>query len=1570
VNSYSTTLWKRESIVHLMALTCLYLPALSLAQTPPVYVISTVAGNGIQGYSGDGGAATSAEFNGPYDVKLDSSGNFYISDSGNFRVRKVSGGTISTIAGNGTQGYSGNGGPATSAELNSPAGLAFNSSGNLYIADFGNYVVWKIAGGTITVVAGNNGDGAGFAGDLGPATGAQLSNPSGVVLDAAGNLYISDPGNNDVREVCSNTCPAWSGTSGEINTYAGNFNAGPGYSGDGGQATLAQLQNPNGLAVDSAGNLYIADSDNQVIRKVTAATGVITTVAGNGSAGYSGDGGPATEASLSEPLGIAVDSNGYLYIADTDNCVIRVVEPNGIITTIAGNAQLGCGYTGDNGLAQAAQLNYPSGVAVSGSKVYIADGGNQVIRLLDTLGSNLLITTTSPLPTGKVNVAYSQTLSAIGGTAPYTWTVTSGALPAGLSLNTSTGVISGTSTTTGTTNFTIQIVDSSQPPLTITKVFTLAFSGPLTIITTTVPSGAVNVAYPSTTLQVSGGTFPYTWAVVAGNLPAGLSLNTYAGVISGSPTTAGPFTFTVEVSDSSAPTPQTATQPYSGTIVTGFTITTATVPSGTVNVPYPTTTLQASGGISPYTWSIVASALPAGLSLNSSTGIISGIPTTAGPFSFTAEVTDSSAPMPRTATQLYTGTIASALAVTTSSLPNGVVNVAYPSTTLQAQGGTPPYAWSVSAGALPAGLSLNSSSGVLSGTPTAAGTFTVTITVTDSTVSTALTAMHQYTAKISLGSSLTVFPTSLTFTYSQGASNPPLTESIGVFSSPANLGFTAVASTNGGGSWLSIPTSFGQSTPAPAAIPVSVNPGSLAANTYTGQVTIAAPGATPPSTTTVNVTLVVIAPPSPILSISSSTQSFALVQGSSTAAGQVTVSNAGGGTLAFTAQAVSDVGNWLNLTGTGAGTATPSAPAAVAFTVNPAGLNPAIYTGQITVTELVSGTQALMTVRLAISQPQTEAMALSQTGLTFTAIVNGPPAAAQSFAVINQGQGSMAWTTVAQTIPNTPAWLQATPGGSSAPGSPQAVMVSVDPTGLSAGQYYGSVNVSTSGATNTPQSVSVLLNVVPAANLEVSSTGVVLTGAAGNTTAASQNVTLVNPGGTPMSYETALFTQEGTNWLTVSPSNGMLSQTGTLVIGANLAALAVGAHFGTVQVFSAGAVQTIAVVLVVTGPSGAGTTSSGRSHPRGATTATCTAIGLVAVLQTLESSQVVVASQAQPVQSEIVDSCGNPVMAANGGSAQVTFSSQDPPVSLTDTGNGIWQGTWVPGVAGGQVSVNVSAQTGGLTSTPLPGASQVQVQVLPAPASAAAVPGAIANAASFNSQGVVAPGSYVSIFGQGLADGVLNATQTPLPGNLNNTQLFLGNLPLPLSYVSPTQVNALIPQKLNVNTGYLLTIQRDNTLSSPVPVTITELQPGIFTTTGTGSGQGAVLIHGPEVLAGPAGGPVPNERPVQPGEYLEIYCTGLGLAQASDGTQLVDGAEAPASGNPLYQTVATTSVTIGGINAPVLFSGLAPGFVALSQVNVQVPQNAPMGDAVNIVVTVTNKDTPPVSSPPVTIAVK
>jgi uncharacterized protein (TIGR03437 family) len=346
------------------------------AQSPLAYTISTVAGqSGVATFGGDGGKATSAGIGGPFAVAVDSSGNFYISDQFNNRVRKVdTSGNISTVAGNGTAGFSGDGGSATSAELNSPAGVALDSSGNLYIADSGNFVVRKVAGSTISTVAGNNGSGAGYAGDGAAATSAQLNNPAHLAFDAAGNLYIADPGNNVVRKV---------NTSGTISTVAGIFSGGAGYTGDGGQATQALLANPEGVAVDHAGNLYIADTRNNVIRKVDT-KGVITTVAGNGALnpGFTGDGGPATQASLNGPKGVAVDAAGNLFIADSFNSAIRVVLPNGIITTIAGNPAKGAGFSGDGGPATSAQLFFPSGVTLSGGKIYVADNQNDVIRLL------------------------------------------------------------------------------------------------------------------------------------------------------------------------------------------------------------------------------------------------------------------------------------------------------------------------------------------------------------------------------------------------------------------------------------------------------------------------------------------------------------------------------------------------------------------------------------------------------------------------------------------------------------------------------------------------------------------------------------------------------------------------------------------------------------------------------------------------------------------------------------------------------------------------------------------------------------------------------------------------------------------------------------------------------------------------------------------------------------------------------------------------------------------------------------------------------------------------------------
>ena len=361
-----------------------------VALTPGI--ISTVAGNGTAGYSGDNGAATSAQVNNPVGLAFDSAGNLYIGDNANNRVRKVNAatGTITTVAGNGTAGYSGDGGPATSAQLNGPEVVALDSAGNLYIAEYYNNRVRKVAAttGIITTVAGNGTQN--YSGDGGPATSAALWSPTGVAVDSANNLYIADFGNHRVRKVAA--------TTGIITTVAGNGTQG--YSGDGGLATSAELADPTHVVLDSVGNLIIADPGNNRVRKVTLATGIITTVAGNGTGAYSGDGGLATSATLHNPEYLTLDSADNLYIGDYLNNRVRKVEAaTGIITTLAGS---GTGaYAGDGGAATSAALHYPSAIAFDNAgNLYVSDLGNSRIRKLDLSQSAL----TYPTPT-KVGTA-------------------------------------------------------------------------------------------------------------------------------------------------------------------------------------------------------------------------------------------------------------------------------------------------------------------------------------------------------------------------------------------------------------------------------------------------------------------------------------------------------------------------------------------------------------------------------------------------------------------------------------------------------------------------------------------------------------------------------------------------------------------------------------------------------------------------------------------------------------------------------------------------------------------------------------------------------------------------------------------------------------------------------------------------------------------------------------------------------------------------------------------------------------------------------------------------------------
>ena len=375
-------------------------------------IISTVAGTLPDltgtlhcGYSGDGGLATSAKLGFPNGVDVDGSGNIIIADTTNCAIRKVSTSTgiISTVAGNASCGYSGDGGAATSAEISQSFGVAVDGSGNVFIGDTSNCVIRKVSSSTghISTVAGDFSLGCGYSGDGALATSAQLNEPYGVAVDGSGDIFVADYDNFVIRKV--------SGSIGNIVTFAGVSVSDPyhsgqllgfkGYSGDGYLATDGQLgflnNTPYGatLVTDRSGNVFVADTANHAIREVSASTGIMTTVAGNGVAGYSGDGGPATDAKLFFPRDVAVDDSGNIFIMDAGNCLVRkVTAATGVISTVAGIPpdsvnSYHCDYSGDGGPATSAQL-YPifllspaGGVAVDHSgNIFIADTGNGVIR--------------------------------------------------------------------------------------------------------------------------------------------------------------------------------------------------------------------------------------------------------------------------------------------------------------------------------------------------------------------------------------------------------------------------------------------------------------------------------------------------------------------------------------------------------------------------------------------------------------------------------------------------------------------------------------------------------------------------------------------------------------------------------------------------------------------------------------------------------------------------------------------------------------------------------------------------------------------------------------------------------------------------------------------------------------------------------------------------------------------------------------------------------------------------------------------------------------------------------------
>jgi uncharacterized protein (TIGR03437 family) len=811
----------------------------------------------------------------------------------------------------------------------------------------------------------------------------------------------------------------------------------------------------------------------------------------------------------------------------------------------------------------------------------------------------------------------------------------------------------------------------------------------------------------------------------------------------------------------------------------------------------------------------------------------------------------------------------------------------------------------------PAGLAPGSYTGSISLSSAAAPTVTVPVTLT-----------------VQPPLMFTLSSTSLNFVATSAVPQPP-SQTVSVFSNlPTNV--VPTATTNSGNNWLTVTQNSGQT---PLTLTVSVAAG-LVQGPHAGMITISTtrPG---PVLATIPVSYTVDAPQSPTLLVSPDTLNFSSAQGGLPIQQAIAVSNTGGGALPFTAQITAQAGgNWLTLQSS-SGTATAGSSGSIPFTITPGTLAPGAYSATVTVTGAGQTANALVVLSINAQAPS---LLLSQTGLVFGATAGSgtPP---QNVSIVNTGSNPINWNVTTSTLSGGPNWITVFPASGTTqplPAAPPIIMVQVNTQGLSPGTYYGSVKVNS-------QVISVQANVLPVGQVpspSLSTNGLVITGIVGLSPVTNPAFVVLNP----LPFSIATSTDDGGNWLSASSKDGIVVSVQTNLTTA-------GIRHGTIRLgFSDGSVQTVNILSVVAPAGTAPQTVS-------ANALTFAVSGcpsqLLPQMTSLSSNFTANASQSVPLSVTVVDDCGHAL--ANSTSSSVIASFYDaskppgpsaklqPDQRLIPQGGGVWSGTWTPRSATAQTQIIVVA-LGINGTTPIAGQSVLNGIVHAAGANSPALPFGIFNAASYQPGNSIALGSFVSIFGANLADGSGAPNSQPLPTNYQGTQVFLGGVALPLQYAGPTQINALIPANVAVDSEQPLVVQRDLTQAAPTSVTIADAQPGIYTANQQGSGQGAVLTSD-NSLAAPTGA-YPGSHPATRGDYIQIYCTGLGAVTNPPAA----GAVAP--NTPLSYTLGAVTASIGGVNAPVLFSGLAPGFIGLYQVNVTVPAGAPAGGAVPVTLSV------------------
>jgi uncharacterized protein (TIGR03437 family) len=1146
-----------------------------------------------------------------------------------------------------------------------------------------------------------------------------------------------------------------------------------------------------------------------------------------------------------------------------------------------------------------------SGSPVAGSypfTITATDGGGFSGSASYTLSVNPALTLSpSTVSSAQVGTPYSQTFTGSGGAGGYSYTF-GGQMPGGLGFN--AGALSGTPTAYGTFPFSVTVKDS----LGIQTVnnYTLSIAPlPLTLSPATLANGIAGTKY-SQSFTAGGGTGNYTITLTS-NPPPGLSLSASGGnaTLSGTPTSSGSFPVTIQVADGvSTPLSRSYTLAISGAPLS---ISSTSLPAGTQNAAY-TQNLTAAGGAPPYTWTVTSGTLPPGLGLSPG-GAISGAPGGYGTYSFTVTVTDSAN---STASASFSISVQPAPLVitTTSPLPPAVSGVSY-SAGLSASGGMPPYAFSLNSG--PPGLSVLGSSlvGKMTNLGVAAVTYNVSVGVRDSAGSTAGAGLTLSVQPAAAG--IVLSAGSLSFTAVAGGASPAPQFVSAASTTAATPPFTAGSNQ----SWLSVSPASGN---APATLQIGVDPSKLVTGSYSGTITVTGPDG--PHTVAVSLQ---VGPATPQISVAPNIVSFSSDGTSLPSSGGIQISNTGTGNLNYSAS-VANGSSWVNL-GAGPGIVAAGTPVTIPVSASIAGLHSGDYRDVVHITS--DGGNADVPVTLLIASAST--INLSPTGALFSSresqgIANGT----RTFSILTTGTNSVTW---AASLPDNAPWLTLnTTAGAALPGTPSVVTYKVDPTALTAGNYYARIRITAPSTTNSPLDFLVVASVAPATILAIpdpTPAGLLFISQPGSPVPPAQNIVVNTSSSSVMNFSVAANTSSGGSWLAVSPMNGIASSAspGNVTVTINPAGLSPGVYQGGVSFTIVGnptGVRTVNVVLLVTG-SGQSSSSVSGAHSLVTTRsyspdASCSPSKLVAIQTGLVSNFSTPAGWPVPLAIQLVNDCGS---AITSGQVVATFSNGDAPLALqlSDNKNAVYSATWTPHGASQQVTVSARA-----TATNLADATaQIIGSVSANQAPILYKHGTIHN---MNPQpgASLAPGTIVQIYGSGLAPSTLQ-TSLPLPTIVNGTIAIIGGIQAPLYYVSDGQLNAQLPFELAPGRQYQILISANGALTTPDTIDIEAATPGVAML-----GSGAVIAQHADSSY------VTAASPAHAGETLTIYLAGMGLTDQSVKT----GQLSPSS--PLAHPDVAPTVTVNGENSTIAFAGLTPGSVGLYQINFQVPSDAPSGN--------------------------